>query len=92
MGEFLYGVNTGSLEQLCELRADTLYTVEVSVIGPFENEFVGNAGGLCEFLSALWGCAFFKKLLSCVDTCCNEFFGVCRSDAFYIDNLVSHTG
>ena len=91
MGKLLYGVNTGSLEQFGELRADSADAVHVGVVGPFENEFLRNAGSLCKLFPALWSSAFLKKFLRSADACCNEFFGVGRSDAFYIDNLVSHS-
>ena len=62
-GKFLHGVDTCSLEQLGELRTDTLNPEKVSVVHPGKDELRAETCSLLKLLASLGGLALLEKKL-----------------------------
>ena len=90
MLEFLHGVNTGSLEKLRELRADTLDTEKIRMVDPGEDKLAGDTGGVLKLFTSLRGLALGKKLINGLNAGGDKLLSVDGANALNVDNLVSH--
>ena len=87
--EFLDGVNACGLEELRELRTDTLYTEEVCMIYPGEDELRRDTGLLCDFLASLCGSAFLEEILYLLNADSLEFGSICITNTLDVNNFVT---
>ena len=90
VAKFLDGVNSGSLQKLRELRANSLDTEEVCVIYPCENAAMVDACSLLKSSASLCRRTLLKKLVYGFNSCSNKFLCIDGADALDVDNLVGH--
>ena len=86
--ELLHGVDASLLQQLGELRAYAVDTEEVGMVRPAEDQFLTDARGLSQLLTALGGCALLEQFAHLVDTSGNELLCINVAYTFDVDNLV----
>ena len=88
--ELLDGVDTCLLEQLGKLRSYTIYAEQISVVGPAQNQLLGDTSGLGQFLAPLRRSTLCQQFANLVDTSSNQFLGVNVANTFDVNNLVIH--
>ena len=81
LGEIGDGVYTGFFEEVSELGADSVDAGEVDAVDPIPDQFLGNAGCLCDGFPAFGVRALGEKLGGSSDAGFLEFGPVCRADA-----------
>ena len=60
--ELLHGIHTSLLKQFRELGTYAVDTEQVSMVCPLQNQFLADAGCLCQLLAPLGSSAFLKQI------------------------------
>ena len=90
MTELLNSVDTCLLEQLGKLRSHAIYTEQISVVGPAQDQLLGDTCSLGQILASLRGCTLCQQFTYLVNASGNQFLGVNVANTFDVNNLLIH--